>query len=173
MQNLSGTSAAAVIRDIKSKDINKRNQVITEITNMKLGINNTVDETDKSVTNSAINNIVEQINKVEEKPQVNNNIKSETSTANPVINTMDYALILQQNLQSILNKQRKSDFNVNDYNRHIQTVLDVLHNTQQNSDVNINSILSKQLEMINRKQQNKLTNIELSEFIQSVNTTIN
>jgi hypothetical protein len=171
MLRANGVSTASVIRDIKSKDINIRNQVITEITNMKLGINNTVDETDKSVTNSANNNVVEQINKVEEKPQVNN-IKSEVSNVKPVINTIDYALILQQNLQAILNKQRKTDFNVNDYNRHIQTALDVLNAKQQNSDININSILAKQLEMINRKQAKKLSNVELGEFIQSVNATI-
>ena len=86
------------------------------------------------------------------------------------ISQINYNQLLNEQLNKILLKYRKTDFNVNDYNKHIQTVIEILNKT--NSNLNVNSLLKKSLEAINRRQLKKLNSQELDELAQTASNIV-
>ena len=150
------------IESIKTDlNINKQNNNSIESIKSDLNINkqNNIESIKSDLNINKQNNV--QITDELMKYKLDNNLN---------ISQINYNQLLNEQLNKILLKYRKTDFNVNDYNKHIQTVIEILNKT--NSNLNVNSLLKKSLEAINRRQLKKLNSQELDELAQTASNIV-
>ena len=151
-------------RDDRNNSSIKNNTYSTNITNTV----NSVASNLLTSTNNNSNSIIQNTNNTVNTNQINK--QTDSARAQKGSTKQDYNAILQNTLNNILKQQRTSKYTLSDYKKQLELSLKLLNKSKSQQQVyeEYKTALTKALKNLNRKQAKKLTDIEMSLFIDKI-----